>query len=124
MKYDQARELFATAKGDSKPLQNNTRLFWRAEGFAIRLHSTDVVLIRPDNTYVLNSGGWQTNTTKDRINYYSPARLWQRKGEWYLSQGSDSDPIPFVDGIIIDDGGLVVGEYDIPAGRNLVTFGG
>ena len=50
----------------------------------ITLHRTQIVTIHADNTHTLNSGGWRTSTTKDRINKFSPARLYQHKHEWYV----------------------------------------
>lgn len=69
-----------------KPLRYNTRLFRLDEDtFGVRYHSTMVVKIHRDGTYTLNNGGWYTYTTKDRINCYSPARLSQKQGRWYLA---------------------------------------
>jgi len=39
---------------------------------SIRLHGTTVVRFYPSGIVKLNSGGWHTSTTKDRINKYSP----------------------------------------------------
>ena len=50
----------------------------------IILHRTEVVTIHADGTYTLRSGGWQTVTTKDRINKYSPYYVMQRKWEWFV----------------------------------------
>ena len=66
---------------------------------AIKLHSTYVVKIRADGTYTLNSGGWQTVTTKDRINQYSPVRVYQRKFQWYVSLNGKE--YPFMDGMVV-----------------------
>ena len=68
----------------------------------IDLHGTTVVCIHPDNSATLNSGGWHTSTTKDRINQYSPVRVYQRKGEWYLDDGT-----PYEDGVTVADMNLV-----------------
>lgn len=65
----------------------------------IMLHSTYVVKIHPDNTYTLNSGGWQTLTTKDRINQYSPKRVYQRDYQWYVSLNGKE--YPFMDGMVV-----------------------
>ena len=43
-------------------LAKHTRLQKRGRAFAVCLHNTDVVMIRPDGTYRLNSGGWRTTT--------------------------------------------------------------
>ncbi len=79
-------------KKDRKKLQNNTYLqkFIDSEGipaFSIVLHRTSVVNIYKNGDYELYTGGWYTSTTKNRINEYSPARIFQKKGEWYLSDG-------------------------------------
>ena len=66
---------------------------------AIKLHSTYVVKIRNDGTYTLNSGGWQTVTTKDRINQYSPVRVYQRKFEWFVK--INGKEYPFIDGMVV-----------------------
>ena len=44
-------------------LAKHTRLQERGRAFAVRYHNTDVVMIRPDGTYRLNTGGWRTPTT-------------------------------------------------------------
>jgi len=65
----------------------------------IKLHNTYVVKIRNDGTYTLNSGGWQTSTTKDRINQYSPVRVYQRKFEWFVK--INGKEYPFIDGMVV-----------------------
>lgn len=66
----------------------------------IVLHNTRVVTIHPDNTYTLNSGGWHTSTTKDRINKYSPARVYQSKFEWFVGAVGDGK-VRFFDGMVL-----------------------
>ncbi len=54
---------------DERKVANNTRLVRRADDrIAVRLHSTDVVTFYADGSTRLSSGGWQTVTTRDRIN--------------------------------------------------------
>jgi len=65
----------------------------------IMLHSTYVVKIHPDNTYTLQTGGWQTVTTKDRINQYSPVRVYQRKYEWFVK--INGKEFPFMEGMVV-----------------------
>ena len=65
----------------------------------IMLHSTYVVKIHPDNTYTLQTGGWQTLTTKDRINQYSPVRVYQRKYEWFVK--INNKEYPFMEGMVV-----------------------
>lgn len=65
----------------------------------ILLHSTYVVKIHPDDTYTLQTGGWQTVTTKDRINQYSPVRVYQRKYEWFVK--INGKEYPFMEGMVV-----------------------
>lgn len=70
----------------------------------IKLHNTYVVKIHEDGTYTLNSGGWQTSTTKDRINQYSPKKVYQRDFQWYVQWTSASgctNSVPFMDGAVV-----------------------
>lgn len=88
--YERATELMKTARNptDGKPLENNTRLYQSPGGsFCVVLHSTQIIIINKDGTYNLNSGGWETVTTKDRINHYGPARLYSDHGQWRLEGG-------------------------------------
>ncbi|NDH09423.1 MAG: hypothetical protein EBY16_07410 [Gammaproteobacteria bacterium] len=74
---------------NTRKVGNNTYAEILSDGsVGIMLHSTYVVKIHPDNSATLNTGGWYTSTTKDRINKYSPVRVYQRKGEWYLNNGT------------------------------------
>ena len=103
--YSQAAELFAKArcKHAGRKLANNTRLVQCGDDFLVVLHSTAVVRICADGSYVLNSGTWRTRTTADRINAFSPARVYQRDFQWYLAHG-----LEFYDGVVVDAGGRVL----------------
>lgn len=81
--------------GAGVPLLHETRLYDRGNHIAVRYHATDVVRIYPDGVYILNSGGYRTRTTKNRINEFSPARIYQHDFEWYLAPSD----IPFYDGM-------------------------
>lgn len=84
---------------ERRKVGNNTYAEILPDGsVGIMLHSTYVVKIHPDNSATLNSGGWRTPTTKDRINQYSPVRVYQRDWTWYLNDGT-----PFEDGMVVDD---------------------
>jgi hypothetical protein len=88
---------------DTRKVGNNTYAEILPDGsVGIMLHSTYVVKIHPDNSATLNTGGWYTSTTKDRINQYSPVRVYQLKGEWYLDDGT-----PYTDGVTVADMNLV-----------------
>lgn len=85
-----------------KRIANNTVKYERPNGDIVyRLHNTDVVTKHVDGTFTLNSGGWKTPTTKDRINLYAPARVYSGKGLWYVG-GYKKPPMLFYDGIRIN----------------------
>lgn len=84
MTYEEAKEML---KGrNSKKIGNNTYLVYLENRIVIRLHNTNVVTFYEDGRTLLNSGGWKTVTTKDRMNKYLPTpwKVFQEKFEWYL----------------------------------------
>jgi hypothetical protein len=101
------------AKRDSKKLANNTYLYRSDNVFCVKLHNTDVITIHDDNTQTLRSGDYLTKTTKDRLNNFSFAQLFQERGLWFLQQ--ESNKIPFFEGIRVNLFGEVVSsEKEIP----------
>ena len=88
----------------SKKLENNTWLEVTEHGeYAIKLHQTRIITIHSDGTYTLNSGGYRTSTTKDRLNGYAPGpRINTEKGLWHY--GSHL----FFDGMTVDERGNVL----------------
>jgi hypothetical protein len=109
-----------THRNDRK-LANNT--YGRIDGdtVAVRLHWTDIVTATAEEARY-SSGGWQTHTTKDRINRYLPSGwvLSQRDFVWYLYRRQYNnatemwdfvDETEFYDGITFvndDDGNPVI----------------
>lgn len=86
---------------DRRKVGNNTYAEILSDGsVGITLHQTCVVRIYEDNTYKLSNGGWQTATTKDRINQYSPYKVYQRNHQWYVHQGDKV--LPFLSGMVIE----------------------
>jgi len=98
MRYPQAKADYESriahqsGKYEGVRLENNTRLVKRERGgiecYAVKLHSTDVVTMFPNGLYMLQTGGWDTHTTKNRINkYHEGPRIVQSDWIWYLSGG-------------------------------------
>lgn len=129
MRYDAALDIFNSArnKDAGKPIGNNTRLQRNSDGdFEIVLHSTAIITVHPDNTLTLDTGGWNTMTTKKRLNSYLHAiddnpnlhigvstfkgtlylitRLWDTQLETY----KDVTRVEFQDGMRIDRYGRVL----------------
>jgi hypothetical protein len=107
MTYEEAKVLFQRARNKERGYVlpgrlGQTRLVQTEHGYGVKYVATVVVEIREDGTYRLDTGGWRTVTTKERINYYAPVRMYQRNHVWYLKDG-----VPFSDGIIVDKRGRV-----------------
>jgi hypothetical protein len=81
----------------SRKLANNTYAkIEYDDSVSIDLHGTTVVKFFPNGLVQLNSGGYHTNTTKERINRYSPVGVYQKNWEWFLSDGR-----PFEDKMLV-----------------------
>lgn len=108
-----------------RKLANNTYLEHPTDDtYAIRLHSTHVVTFHANGDTVLDSGGWQTVTTKERMNRYLPRpwRLRQTDGVWLLGQSWDGPTVAYRDGVTLHADGTVTGEGEDPnAARKLRT---
>lgn len=84
----------------SRIIGNNTlRIIYKDGTEAIRFHSTDI-LSEKDGVVTLNSGGWKTATTKDRINSFLrhfdvPFYIQQRNHQWFIAQGVFYDGMQF-----------------------------
>ena len=109
MNYKEANELLIGRCRNSRKLANNTYLHRNGEDICVRLHNTDVVTFKPNGEAILDSGGWKTVTTKERINKYSPVGVFQNKGQWYIGDwNSNIKECPlFFDGMIISKSGKV-----------------
>lgn len=82
---------------DQKKIGNNTWAIKNEDGsISIRLHQTNILTFRSDNTCVYQTNGWQTSTTKNRINEYAPVPVYQKDYQWYFWGGEK-----YVDGIIV-----------------------
>lgn len=87
MNYQEALTKLGTRV--SRKIANNTYMILHENEFgpssvAIRLHNTNVVTFYQDGKVILNTGGWHTVTTKERINRFIPGgyTLSSLKGVW------------------------------------------
>lgn len=82
---------------NSRKIGNNTYATIEYDNsVSIELHGTKVVVFYPNGLVKLNSGGYRTSTTKDRINKYSPVGVYQKNYEWFLRDGT-----PFEDNMVL-----------------------
>lgn len=77
---------------NSKKIGNNTYLKRRGDKIAVQLHNTDVVTFTQNGEYILDTGGYFSNTTKDRLNRYTPSYIdiYQRDYEWFVDVGEET----------------------------------
>lgn len=80
--------------GRGVKVANNTYLLIYPDGtIAVRLHDTDVVTVKPDDTIRIDSGGWYTRTSQDRIGEWIRGgwNLYTLKGEWHWYNYANPD---------------------------------
>jgi hypothetical protein len=121
------QELLEMSRTRKRKLANNTYLVVNDDGsFGVRLHSTQVLVFHPDGRVVLNSGGWQTPTTKERMNtfglqgIYHPERgewvgrvsVWQQSRRWYVT--TPTGTFEYADGLTVFPDGSTDGEVADP----------
>ena len=81
----------------SRKIANNTYAeIEYDDSVSISLHGTTVVKFFSNGLVQLNSGGYRTHTTKERIIRYSPVGVYQKNWEWFLSDGT-----PFEDKMLV-----------------------
>lgn len=119
--YDEAAEVLASGRDkDSRKIANNTWLERRGENaIAVRLHGTDVVTFHDDGSVQFSTGGWNTSTTRARLNAYAPAgvRLYTRRGVLYFDATNFNLPLPATEGMRYypQTGGVLDGSRTVPA---------
>lgn len=92
MNYAQANEQLQGRCCNSRKIDNHTYLERRDNGIAIRLHNTDIITFKPNGDTVLNTGGWRTVTTKQRMcdNGFDVSQV---NGIWYMGDHIFKDGI-------------------------------
>lgn len=101
----------------SKQIGNNTIAHRLDDNtVAIKYHRTNILKINQDNTVTISTGGWETTTTKDRLNQFLSCRgfgIYQKKGVWYIKERGDDEAVPYEDGMrITPDGTLIRAKAD------------
>ena len=99
--YTSLKESFKQApaeiEGKAKLVARNTFQYLTPDGWLItRLHLTDIIKEKGKDI-ILNTGGWFTVTTKDRINRFAPCYVYSKKGIWYVDHKGNT--FPFYNGM-------------------------
>lgn len=115
--YKQAADFLGARSVKNAPWGSDTT-FRRldANTICVKFHDTDVICYdaptseHPEGTVALNTGGWYTPTTKQRLHDYTKVCIWQERGVWFIRQGDKR--VAFVEGMLFDAAtGDVIGEY-------------
>lgn len=94
-----------------KKLAGNTYLRKEGSQFIVKYHDTDIVKFIDDSKVELNTSGYLTPTTKNRLNDFSPARISQKGGIWYVY--SNGTKVAYHDGMIVDSDGAPIHYIDM-----------
>lgn len=75
-----------------KMTSGNTKVMGGGDNFIMTLHD-NVIATREGSRIILTDSGWQTATTKERLNgvlseMHSEWRLYQLSGKWYITDGA------------------------------------
>lgn len=68
-------------------------------------HETEIIQFHADGAVIINTGGHRSLTTKERLNSFASAHIFQRKGKWLMGKGQK----PYQDGVNI---GVPRSEYE------------
>lgn len=107
MNYDELDE-FLGNKSERK-VGHNTIIHKNYDGdIAIKYHNTDIVTINRLDNLKLNNGGWETSTTKGRLNQLVPPNvsIYSEKGLWKVKAANGK--FPYRNGMIITANGDVL----------------
>jgi len=102
----------------SRKIGNNTFEYTLNGTRVIRLHHTDIMTFNDDGSVTLNSGGWTTPTTKDRMNNYMPPgwSIYQKSFIWYLQRLPYETGTTYIyaDGMTLHMDGTATGAGTLP----------
>ena len=91
----QMQAAIATRRNWSK---SNTSVSVDSEGYtSVRLHGNRIAEIEPNGDIILSSCGWDTVTTKSRLNaildtFLHGFHVWQKDFTWYIGNTGNSSP--------------------------------
>ena len=82
-------------------IANNTFRIEIDGGYIIRLHDTDILTVK-GQLLTLDSGGYQTMTTKARLNEYLPGGYQVNQKDYIWTVTTPAETLDFVDGMAVN----------------------
>ena len=88
---------------------SNTSVSHDSEGANVYLHGNHIATVK-DNSILLFDGGWQSNTTKSRLNallfeFSYGMRVFQKNWEWFVGDFQNKTVKEFENGIEVNFNG-------------------
>lgn len=87
MTYQEADQLLQGRCRNRRKIANNTYLHRGVDAnvtcFYIKLHGNNIIEFLEDGTILYNTCGRETRLTKDRMNRFGEARIYQKQYRWY-----------------------------------------
>lgn len=112
MNYQDAKEYLEHGKDKTRRRISGraTHLVQDGDSIFVEHHGHRTVELQPNGDVVLNSCGWHTTTTKERMNRFLRGwRVSQERSRWYLWNYITHEQMPFADGVIVHADGTVSG---------------
>lgn len=78
--------------------RDNTHVYSEVGDMFFTLHG-HIIARRIEGIVYIRDAGWQTNTTKERLNgildaYHADSYIFQKDFQWYLSRHGEVEPFP------------------------------
>ena len=106
--YNEAKCYLSKGRNkEQRTIGNNTTIENRPDNISVKYHDTDIVSYFPDGKTKINTGGWKTSTTKERLNNFTNISIYQKKGIWYVI--NNSKEYFYKDGMTINKDGSISG---------------
>lgn len=65
--------------------KSNTQVVVKKDKTELKLHSHTIATLYKDKTLEIDSCGWMTHTTKERLNGLNNVGIYQKNYEWFLN---------------------------------------
>ncbi len=88
--FNELMELITTkGRNGQKRLDNNTYAFLnRMTGcIDLRYLNHTILVVRPDNSFIVSHHGWPISDVRELINKYTNLGIHLKRGVWYLENG-------------------------------------
>lgn len=98
-------ERFLGGRGERAILNNTWIVRTGPDTIGVKLHGTVILTYCASGTVQVNSGGYQTGTTKDRLNRFLPLpyRVTQSKLEWTIYNARTGETVcEFANGLTLE----------------------